>query len=334
MSQGGMDTDREAREAVITKQSSGGQSAAGGPYETAAGRLAGSLETALAELRQEPLEDRGIHQARRALKKARAALRLLRPAWGDERYRIENQALRDAGRCLSPSRDARAVLDGFEKLSRRLDADDALQPVFSRMHDRLERELRVARRMMRRPSDPLERCIDLLEAHRIRHRVAGSGTTKRIAADPDAPLDALRRLYRDARRALGRADRRRHAGAEDALHEWRKQVKYLLNAVEEMRPHLGPRADKLIERTDAIADDLGDEHDLAVLSERITSAAIAADADSIDPGMRALRRLIERRRRKLRRRALAMGRRVHGHKPARFLKRLLDGAPRTSPSLH
>lgn len=320
-----MESDRQADDHGHPNDGASAASPTPGLFETAALRLAESVDTALAELRRDPLDDRGIHQARRALKKARAALRLLRPAWGESQYRIENQALRDAGRCLSPLRDARAVLDGFENLSRRLDADAGAQPALVQVRGLLQRELRLARRLMRRPSEPLERCIDLLEAHRIRRRVAESARVERGASDPDAPREALRRLYRKARRQLDRAGQH-HAEDEDAVHEWRKQVKYLLNAAEELREHLGPRADKLIERTDAIADDLGTEHDLAVLSERIASTQPAGAAPE-DPAMDALRRVIERRRSKLRRRALALGRRVYQRKPARFLERVLEDAP-------
>jgi CHAD domain-containing protein len=323
--EGCMATDREMGDEVIADEPACA-TRAGGANETAARRLAESVDAALAELRRDPLDDRCVHHARRALKKARAALRLLRPAWGDARYRIENQALRDAGRCLSPLRDARAVFDAFEALSQRIDADEDLGRALARLRGLLGLDLRVARRLMRRPSEPLERCIALLEAHRMRHRLAEAGRVDRSAPHTDTPGAALRRLYRKARRQLDRADRS-HAKGQDALHEWRKQVKYLVNAVEELRQHLGPRADKLTERADAIADDLGAEHDLAVLAGRIAATGSGAVAALDEPGVTALGRLIDRRRRKLRRRAVAMGRRVFRRKPRRFLKRLLDDAP-------
>lgn len=305
------------------------QTATAGLYATAAQRLADSVDAALTELHRDPLDDHAIHQARRALKKARAALRLLRPAWGENHYRIENQALRDAGRCLSPLRDARAVLDGFEDLSKRLDADGEVTPALVKVRVMLEHELRQARRLMSRPSEPLERCIDLLEAHRIRRRVAEAAQTERGGSDPEAPREALRRLYRKARRQLDRAEHRASTGT-DALHEWRKQVKYLLNAAADLRAYLGPRADKLIERADAIADDLGTEHDLAVLAERLDGPSEHAATED-DPAMESLRRMIERRRAKLRRRALALGRRVYQRKPSQFLERVMEDAPTPAP---
>jgi CHAD domain-containing protein len=303
-----------------------------GLYAAASARLAATVDAALDTLHKESLDDRDVHGARRWLKKARAALRLLRPVWGQDRYRMENQALRDAGRCLSPLRDARAVLNGFEELSQRVDSGEEAAPALSGVRTTLEHELRLARRLMRRPSEPLERCIDLLEAHRIRRHVAGSALTGREAApDRDATREALRVLYRKARRQLERAEAPDATG-ETTLHEWRKRVKYLLNAVEQLREHLGPRAEKLISRTDALADVLGSEHDLAVLATRIGIAPVRRRTNGEDQAMEALRRIIERRRAKLRRRALAMGRRVYGRKPSRFIERVMEDAPVPGPA--
>ena len=71
-----------------------------------------------------PFDARRVHAARKALKQARAALRLLRPCLDAAVYRRENLALRDAGRALAPLRDARVLLDAADRLraGARLDA--------------------------------------------------------------------------------------------------------------------------------------------------------------------------------------------------------------------
>src|SRR6201999_1755839 len=59
--------------------------------------------------RREPLDGdalaEAIHGARKDLKKARAALRLVREELGEDIFKRENVALRDAARLLSASRD-------------------------------------------------------------------------------------------------------------------------------------------------------------------------------------------------------------------------------------
>src|SRR5436190_3926399 len=85
----------------------------------AARELYASIAVALARVGEPRVSDSGIHEARKALKKARAALRLLRPRLEPAAYRAENALLRDAGRALAPLREARSMLDALAALRRR-----------------------------------------------------------------------------------------------------------------------------------------------------------------------------------------------------------------------
>src|SRR5215510_6281209 len=60
-----------------------------------------------------------IHGARKQLKRARATLRVLRAALGDESYRRENVAARDAARPLSKARDEEVLSDALDSLLER-----------------------------------------------------------------------------------------------------------------------------------------------------------------------------------------------------------------------
>jgi len=55
--------------------------------------------------------------ARKSLKKARASLRLPRPALRDSDYRQENTSLRDAARPLSAARDAKVLPNTLRRLA-------------------------------------------------------------------------------------------------------------------------------------------------------------------------------------------------------------------------
>src|SRR6266702_6584666 len=79
------------------------------------------LKKALDSLTVRRLTDEKIHDARRRIKKARAALRLLRDALGKGAYTRENTALRDVARPLSQVRDSKVLLDALEKLNDRFD---------------------------------------------------------------------------------------------------------------------------------------------------------------------------------------------------------------------
>ena len=81
--------------------------------------LIGDIEEARRALRLRHPSDESVHAARKAIKRARAALRLLRGTLGEASYQHENAALRDAGRRLSPLRDAKSMAEMFRALRER-----------------------------------------------------------------------------------------------------------------------------------------------------------------------------------------------------------------------
>jgi CHAD domain-containing protein len=74
----------------------------------------------------DPVE--AVHDARKRIKKTRAALRLARPGLPKRVYRAENSALRDTARGLSGARDADVMVETAEKLGERF-AGHAAWPV-------------------------------------------------------------------------------------------------------------------------------------------------------------------------------------------------------------
>ena len=62
--------------------------------------------------------DEAVHEARKSLKKIRSVMRLMRDILGPH-YDKENAALGDAGRKLSPLRDAEALIEMFDQLDDR-----------------------------------------------------------------------------------------------------------------------------------------------------------------------------------------------------------------------
>ena len=86
-----------------------------------------------------------IHDARKRLKKARAALRLARLGLSKSEYRRENDTVRDAARPLSKVRDSQVLIDTLDGLARR--ATQAQRRTFLIMRERLTAD----RRKLRRP---------------------------------------------------------------------------------------------------------------------------------------------------------------------------------------
>src|SRR5580698_10039159 len=77
------------------------------PMRNARRALVEQLDKAAAGL-EDPRRS-SIHEIRKKLKRARAALRLLRDCLGEPVYRRENSRLRDAARPLTPVRDAKVL---------------------------------------------------------------------------------------------------------------------------------------------------------------------------------------------------------------------------------
>lgn len=266
------------------------------------------IEAAIAELPRHDPTDEEIHEARKQMKAARATLRLLRPVLGEQRYRSENRMLRDAGRALSPARDSTVLVTTLEALVQRAPG--------KRTRNRLagfETKLRN-------------------DARRSHDRVAGSGlrqsgarlrtALRRLDSWPEPAADwkDVRRSLRDSYRK-GRRCARRNARQRDGaiLHEWRKRAKYLRSQLQALAPVQHASLKSMTDELHDLSDHLGEEHDLAILS----TLARQDRRHPVDGKThKALQRLIGKRRRKLRKRALQVGLPLYAEKPAHFEARL------------
>jgi CHAD domain-containing protein len=257
--------------------------------------------------------EKAVHETRKALKRLRALLRLLEHELGAEVFARESAALRDTARRLAPARDAEVLLSTLDALiehhPRKLGKHKGVR--------RLRRRLLTEQR--RTQVDDVTRAQVLAELRRFRARTEGW----RLADREDILLIevGLRRCYRDGRRGRRRAGRAKGERGP-AMHEWRKDVKELRYAAELLqRPRLAERADELGEL-------LGEEHDLAILAERVRRAGkrSRAGAKRIDRSTRKLLlKRIARRREELQKRALRDGERLYARSPKRFIARIRRG---------
>jgi CHAD domain-containing protein len=267
------------------------------------GAVRGRLEHALAALNgRKSLSDESIHELRRELKRARAGLRLLRKAVGDEAYARENAALRDAARPLAPMRDATVVLEALDRLLE-INKLGGHRPALRKLRGVLHQERARLRSELRRSNE-------LEEASRALRQAQARIAKWRLPRDIWPVVRAgVERIYRRGRKALAQAEAR---PSDAALHESRKQMKYLYAALAFLEPAEARRAAKLAKKTDAVVEKLGEDHDLAVLRSKISQ---------IVPN-RALTARIEGQRRKLQKNALKKARRLYRRKPSAFVVRL------------
>jgi CHAD domain-containing protein len=285
-----------------------------------------------------PPDERAVHETRKAIKRLRALLRLLRRELGERAFERENGALRDLARQLSATRDATVMLATLDSLIERHARKLARRRGVLALRRRLAAESERMQRLTL--ANSADRAEVLGELHALRWRV----TAWSLPAAHDMRLvDAdLERLYHQ-----GRERRRRiadgHGERTLAMHRWRKRVKDLRYAAE-MLDRRGPagaravgresagRLRELATKADDLGELLGEEHDLAVLAQRLREGARGGtNRDRRSPPQDALwhtgegtrkllLKLIAKRRRTLRRKALRKGQRLYGEKPRRFMR--------------
>ena len=246
-----------------------------------------------------------VHGARKDLKKARAALRLVREELGEKVFKRENRALRDAARLLSASRDATVKLETLQALIDG-DAGDVPPGPAALWHDALVADRDATVEAEADQSDAAVEAIELVIERSHHWKLHHSGW-KLLAPG----LDTAYSEGRDAFEALG------DEPSFEAVHELRKRGKDLWYQVRLLRdawePVLGPTAEEIHEFTDL----LGDHHDLAVL---------AADLDGRDEigsaHKNVMYELIASEGASLLSDARSLGARVYAEAPKAHLKRL------------
>jgi CHAD domain-containing protein len=249
----------------------------------------GRVDHALEAL--EDASEEGVHEARKDMKKLRALLRLVRGEIGEEVFRREADTFRDAARELSGVRDADVMLATLADLEERYEVD----------------------------AGPVRQAV---EAHRL--RTGGGGRQQAAEAATgilteargrvaDWPLeregfevveDGLRRTYRRGRRDWRAAAKE---PSTENLHEWRKRVKDLWYHCSILERSWKPVMRALADEAHELSDRLGDDHDLAVLSEF---------------GAEPLESHIATRREELQNEAFVYGARLYADKPGAFVRRV------------
>jgi CHAD domain-containing protein len=270
-------------------------------------RIAGEeLDGAITHLRAVGGGPAGIHEARKALKRVRSALRLVRSGMDAACYRREMDAVRDAGRSLADARDAEVLvqtLDGLVEGAAGAVADQAFAGL---------RALLVSERgsSEERALDAAAGVVGILRE--VRARVDGW----EVDDDPAVVADGLRRAHRRGRDRMRGAEE--HA-SDQALHEWRKRVKDLWHHLTLVTPAWPAVLEVTATAAHELSNALGDDHDLALLWQVAEErpGTFDAPADS-----QLLGDLIARRRAALQASAWPLGHRLYAERPKAYGRRI------------
>lgn len=267
--------------------------------------------------------DTAVHEARKAMKRLRALLRLVRDAIGDDVYRAENALLRDTARLLAPMRDGAVAVEAVVSLRDRF-GDRLTAGVFDDVVERLSERHRRRRRRVLEDETILPTVVRNLRSARARY---GSWP---VEGEPHLPalveVEPLRHSFDTIAPGLartydrGRREMRRAVAdpVEHNFHQWRKRVKYLRHQVELLRP-LWPEVLKAEARQlDLLGETLGGEHDLAVMLQ-LVAALPDLCPDPVDRALLAA--LAQHRRAELRTAAQVVGTRVYAEPTDAFVHR-------------
>jgi CHAD domain-containing protein len=246
------------------------------------------------------LSTEDVHDTRKRIKRARSALRVLRPALDDDAFSGCDRLLRAAGRSLSTARDAAVLAQTSARLRARLEG--ASPPKINE-----ER---------RRHNLPGASTADAARAHRNLRRAAATLAGARLQRRGWIPLGSgVRVVYKHGRRIA--ADVKREATTE-ALHAWRRHAKRYWHVLEIFEVVNPTRLAPIIGNARRLSDLLGEDHDLAMLAERIRSRRGRPQTRDV-----ALLSAIEERRARLGRRASRIGSKVYADR-ARDVERRLQ----------
>ncbi len=268
--------------------------------------------------------DEAVHTARKAMKRLRSLLRLVRDEVGNPAYRFENVVLRDTARRLAPARDGYVVLRTLDGLKATY-GGVLRKKAFEHTRSYLQARHHEARRGVVENDQLITDVVVTLKTTRARYAAWEAADRRkrptRLAArgvrdDYEAIAPGLRRVYGRGQRAMRQAYR---DGTVESFHEWRKRAKYLRYQLEALEPVWPELLAAHAARLDELGELLGDDHDLAVLGEIIRDDD-AATADQRERTV--LLALIHRTRLELQYEARSLGKALYAEAPADFVARL------------
>ncbi len=197
--------------------------------------------------------DTSVHEIRKALKRVRAILRLVRWDIGEELYQSENSRFRDLARQLSLVRDYHVIIS---YLAENFEADELKisEPGFIKLVEHLNKK----------KEDELKRLVDSQALESIKEQMDLSAAD--IAEFPFeflGPHTIRQGVSNSYSKCLNKISESQLKLSDHPLHELRKCVKYLLNQmilIQEVWPDFFKNYSTSLKQA---SDLLGDDHNLA-----------------------------------------------------------------------
>lgn len=248
-----------------------------------------------------------IHDARRAMRRARALQALLRAGLDDAQWAACSGTLREAGAQLSPLRDAQSMVEAIEGHLQEagIELDEAARA-------RWLRSLRA-----RRDRIVAAGAAAVQAARAALARAAGEAADGFAGFDERALARGLAAGRRRLDRAFGAAQRAPHDG--DALHRLRQRARVHWLQLELVAPAWPAVLGAQAAETKRLSQSLGDERDLQLLDGWLAQRRAPLPGGRTLPAVRAD---IAALRARLRARAFRLAARIGAEPPGRFARRI------------
>ena len=200
--------------------------------------------------------DQGVHLVRTTIKRLRALLRLIRPAVNPAFFNNENARLRSAAGLLSFARDAEVARGTLNKLPVSNQSDeDAVRSVLSGFEKQVEL--------------PHDLDLTMAEVRRRLEKTRRNFHGLKLRDEREILEAGLRAVYRQGRKRMKVAIEQ---GQDTAFHRWRIRAKNLYYELEFLESVWPSQLHRLIERLAALQDQIGLDHDVAVLRARLNKS--------------------------------------------------------------
>lgn len=247
-----------------------------------------------------------VHDARKALRRARAVLAMVSTALPKHERRAVRTALQDARRSLSMVRDHAVAPATAGQLELADDDRDAAKRVLDNAAEAMP---------------PTSEVKQLLAEAATRAAAQAEALVAALpsAIDLDVLFDGISSTYEEAREARDRAKR-----SKSWFHTWRRRTKELVYQLEFLAKHAGARAGAIHEEIGAVSDTLSRSVDLIMLRDFVQTHGQGIDGDAVDH----LRDTIDERLEIEMRDARKNARDAFAQKPKKLARRLAKSVKR------
>jgi CHAD domain-containing protein len=236
-----------------------------------------------------------VHESRKAIKRLRALLRLIKPGMTKAAFQRDEARLKEIAQLLSGVRDMQAMIETVTKL-KTYDPVVGAGPVGAAIKARLEEECAGAEKRLKGAT--ISRARKLL----VEARKAFAG----LALEDDDFAVIAKTLESQI-------------GKDEAFHDWRKHVQRHWRQLVLVAPSWPKALRPQVALARDLAEILGEDHDLSVLADRVR-----ADAKQLGPApqVRAYLKLCQHRQAELRSLAEPLAARLQAEKPSSLAARL------------